>query len=169
MLEWLVVFHLLGIIFWVGTLLILTRVLAWHAAQPTPPTDLSVLERKLFFGGALAGVVITLVTGVWMLATLEWGPLDAKMVGGGFHIKLTFVFLLLVLTVVLKGKMDALAGNGEKPSAGTFKMLHGMVALLLLLTLITFFVIRPAMAEKKAKQRAEQVDTQSLLLPVVGD
>lgn len=154
MFAWLLVIHITGIVFWMGSLLLLTRVLAWHADQPPEvQSALPALEKKLFMGGIIPGLVLTLGAGILLLSDMNWGPLDAKVVGAGFHIKLTLVFFLVIATFVVMSKMQALAAGQGK--AGTFKALHGICAALFIGVLVVYFVVRPAMAEKKAKAATE--------------
>ena len=119
--SWILVFHLVGMVFWFGSLLLVTRILAWHVDQDdSMKPKLAELERKLMMGGAIPGAVITIVTGLWMLMELEWGPLDASTFGAGFHIKLTLIVLLVALHALIKIKAGALA-RGEGSSAGSFE------------------------------------------------
>lgn len=141
MIQWLLTIHITGIVFWMGTLLLLTRILAWHTQQNAEVgTALEQLERKLFFGGAIPGFVLTVGAGFWMLAVLHWGPLDAKVYGPAFHIKLTLVVVLTGLTFFIQSKMKSMADA----QASLFKALHGVVAALFIAILIVFFVMYQA-------------------------
>lgn len=157
--SWILVFHLVGIVFWVGSLLLLTRILAWHVGEDEAlKPRLAELERKLLAGGAGPGALIAIVTGLWMLIELEWGPLDSQMNGAGFHIKLTLVVLLIALHGLIQIKAGALA-RGEATSAKSFKVLHGVVGLLLIAIIASVLVIYPQMARKKAEQRTKETAT----------
>ncbi len=158
--SWILVFHLVGMVFWLGTLLLITRILAWHVDQEeSMKAKLVELERKLMMGGAIPGALITIITGLWMLIELEWGPLDAATFGAGFHIKLTLIVLLVALHALIKIKAGALA-RGESTSAKSFKALHGVCGLLLIAIIATVVVVYPKMKRKKAEQRSKEVTSQ---------
>ncbi len=137
MIDTLLVFHITGIVFWMGTLMLLTRIKAFGAEQEAAVQGpFQALSKKLFFGGIVPGIALVLLTGFTLLAAYDWAPLDAKAVGPRFHIKLTLVFVLLVLSgVVFKADLT------QKP-AKHFKMLHGVVATLFLAVLFVFFMMK---------------------------
>lgn len=162
LLPWLKVFKLTGIVFWMGSLLILTRVVAYRAAQTSTEVrdSLRALERKLFMGGVLPGLLLSLIFGTWILVELDWGPLIAKVSGAGFHIKLTFVFLLIGLTFWIKSMLGA-----DEPKPGTWKMLHGVVALLFIAALVSVIILYPKLREKKRQDAAQSQDEAALVVP----
>lgn len=134
--AWLKIIHIVGIVFWMGTLLIVTRVQAWSTGQ-TPEVRDSVkgLTSRLMMGGALPGAILVIGAGLMMLAKYDWSPLNASEVGPRFHIKLTFVFLLMVLSGIINGADTA------KKARGFFGMLHGVTASLFLGTVAVFYLM----------------------------
>lgn len=151
-LEWLKVFHVVGFIFWTAGLMILTRIQAFRAGEATAVQDrLAPLERKVYWGFAVAGFVLTLVSGLLLLHLFEWAPLKAKLSGAGFHIKLTFVVLLLGVHTVVHAKMN------QRAPAGLYKALHAITGTLLLAIVISVLVVRPIMYQRAQEKRAVPV------------
>ncbi len=82
--------HLIFMVTWFAGLFYLPRLFVYHA-QASDPTSLErfkLMERKLFWGIATPGGVLTLVFGMWLW--LGWFP----GAGGWLHAKLALVALL---------------------------------------------------------------------------
>ena len=147
--EWLKVFHVVGFIFWMGGLMVLTRIQAFRAGEAPEVQDrLAPLEKKVYWGFAVAGLVLTLLSGVLLLHLSGWLPLNSKLSGAGFHIKLTFVALLLGVHGVVHAKMK------QRAAAGLYKALHAITGTLLLAIVISVLVVRPIMYQKAQAKRA---------------
>ena len=65
--NWILVFHLFGLVFWIGSLTALIRLMVWRAAQ-TAETAIkaNTLEKQLLFGGVFIGMGISVLTGFIM-------------------------------------------------------------------------------------------------------
>jgi len=155
---WLKAFHFVGLIFWVGGLLVTTRICAIHAAEVDAAMRdrYHALEKRFYWGMGTAGFLLALVTGVWLLANQGFGQLDAATQGGAFHIKLTLVALLIVVHFMVLGGLKRLADTQEQVSPGKFKAYHVFISILMLASLIVVLPIRQAMYEKKVQQNAEE-------------
>jgi len=72
MVAWTLVFHIIGLVFWVGSLLVITQILAIHTEETSPETraTLGRLESKLLRGLAHPGAAIMVITG-FILLSLE--------------------------------------------------------------------------------------------------
>jgi uncharacterized membrane protein len=142
--NWILVFHLFGLVCWIGALIALTRLMAWRIEQPADIASATVvLEKKLLFGGAFLGMGISVVTGFIMLLQQEWGPLIPSVSGGGFHLKLLFVFALIVLTFVFQVQVVQHAAGGHGARASMLNRLYFVVLLLLLGALVSVYVLYP--------------------------
>ncbi|MGH9397827.1 MAG: hypothetical protein ACRD18_13385, partial [Terriglobia bacterium] len=66
MITWVVLFHIVGLVFWVGGLLVATALLGQHAAEEFPEgrAALGQAELRMISGMANPGAGITIVTGV---------------------------------------------------------------------------------------------------------
>lgn len=146
--NWLLVVHLLGIIFWMGGLLILSRMLGYHVKEELAvQTRLSAIEKRLYFGAVMPGLVLVLVTGIWMF--IERPEL---LKNPGFHMKLGLVFVGIVAQFVMQRFIGSLRDEPRKAPAGRYKALHAALGLVLIGILIAIFVVRRNFDLKQAQQ-----------------
>ena len=95
--------HILAIIAWMAGLLYLPRLFVYHAM--CAPDDrvgierFKTMERKLYYGIMMPGMVLTVVFGTWL-----W--LGYGITGGWMHAKFALVLVLLAYHVYL-GKLLA--------------------------------------------------------------
>jgi uncharacterized membrane protein len=143
--SWLKVVHLLGIILWMGTLLTLTRILAFHAAEaPALQGGFLTLERRIW-AASFVGMLLVVLSGTVMLALADFAHLNAKVAGAGFHIKLTLVVALIAVQIVLQQWMHRLHAAHGSVSAGRFKLLDRLAGALLLGVVVAVYVLYPMM------------------------
>lgn len=129
---WLLGFHLIGIVLWMGGLLSFSRILGYHTKElPSARPRLTFLEGRLNYLVAVPGAVLTIVFGIW----LTWSHGMAWFrVALWLHIKLLLVAVTLVLHVVLSVKHYQIrrAHPSAPMSRGLYAALHGTVGLLLI-------------------------------------
>ena len=132
--------HIIGIVLWMGGLLVLTRLLAFHCDLPEGAgAQLADFERNTYRFVAALGAGITFIAGLYMLFMKGDGvghyvsPKGAW--GATFHLKLTFVVVLLALDHVVMRKMKKLHRDGEG-SRSTFAKLHGAIAVLFIVIVV---------------------------------
>jgi putative membrane protein len=109
--AWVLVFHVIGFVFWMAGLLVLTQVLDLHAREPSPEarTTLSRLETRLLDGITHPGAVITLASGV-IFVVLRPEYLHQNWL----RAKLVLVAALVIVDLSVASRTRALvAGNGE--------------------------------------------------------
>ncbi len=94
MTPWLLVVHIVGIVMWVGGLMIVTLIFAQHTQETSPEASASLtrLEGKLFKSMAGPGALLTLISGVGLIATNRQ-DLHAPWL----HLKLSLVLILIIL------------------------------------------------------------------------
>ena len=99
---WVKAFHIIFMVTWFAGLFYLPRLFVYHAMA----TDrvgierFKIMERKLFFGIATPGAVLTILFGIW---TLSYN-LHGYMQMGWMHAKLGLVALLVLYHLYL-GKL----------------------------------------------------------------
>jgi len=135
---WLLVFHLFGVIFWVGSLLLITSLLAMVPDEVGLPKERFIMiASRLFYGGCNIGGAVTLLFGI----ALMMGDKDVLR-HGWFHIKLGLVFILLLVHLRLHRRIVALSDNPSSVTRVEFRVIHGVVSLLLL-AILAMAVMRP--------------------------
>lgn len=126
MVAWTLVFHIIGLVFWLGSLLAVTHVLAIHVEEEFPEARaaLSRLESKLLRGFAHPGAAIMVITGI-ILVVEEPIFLRAYWL----HAKLVLVAVLVALDLRVTFRARALQQGTAQLSRIECMALHGAVAL----------------------------------------
>ena len=125
--------HIIGVVFWLGGLLVLTRLLKMSVAEGALPdgarTSVAQMIKRGYFGFVISGAVLSLGSGIYQILERGFGFYMAQ---GWFHGKLTLVIILLVVTIVFGAQVKgAAAGRSVKP--GLVGMLHGVTSASLVL------------------------------------
>ena len=112
MLAWLLAVHLLGMVFWVGALVVLTRVLAAHSEETNTETRTTLvrIERWVFNRIVHPGLVVTLLAGVALIFT---NP-DYFLHANWLHAKLLLTILLIGLDLWLYVRAGAQEAGREQ-------------------------------------------------------
>ena len=137
--AWALVFHVIGIVFWVGGLLTTTTVLGIHTRQESPDArvPLEHLEVKLLKGMAHPGAAITILAGltvVWMQPSYihqHW-----------LHAKLFLVAILATLDLVVYMRTKAFHKGEIKLQRRECLILHGAISLVFL-GIVILVLIKP--------------------------
>ena len=90
---WIKAWHVIFMVTWFAGLFYLPRLFVYHAMSDDPIGNerFKIMERKLFWGIATPGGVLTIAFGLWMLS-LSW---DGYLSAGWMHAKLALVALLI--------------------------------------------------------------------------
>jgi len=139
MVAWTLVFHIVGLVFWVGSLLVVTQVLAIHAEEVTPETSatLSRVESKLLKGLAHPGAAIMVVTGFILVSH------DPKLLQQHWlHVKLLLVVILVALDLRLTFRARAFQDGKIVVTRRECMVLHGAISLVFLVIVI-LVVVKP--------------------------
>jgi protoporphyrinogen IX oxidase len=135
---WLLVFHLFGVIFWIGSLLLITSLLAMVSDEVGVAKERFIMiSSTLFYGGCNIGGAITLLFGI-LLMVAQKGVLRE----GWFHVKLGLVFILLLVHLRLHRRIVALSDNPSSVTRVEFRAIHGVVSLLLL-AILAMAILKP--------------------------
>ena len=131
----LLVGHVLGLVFWVGGLLVTSMALTRHTQEASADARqaLARLERIYLRGLADPGALLTILAGVSLIMTNSSYYLHAPWL----HIKLTFVLLLV-------GLHGIVAVRTKRFSTGRITMQRSEARLLVLATLFLFLSILTA-------------------------
>jgi putative membrane protein len=130
------VFHLFGVILWIGSLLVISSMMALVPDEVGAARErLIVITRRLFHVSSNIGAIVTVVFGIFVVM------LDPSvMMHGWMHAKIALVLVLLFFHVKLYRRVIALESDPGSATRREFSMLHGIVSLLLLLILVLVLV-----------------------------
>lgn len=136
---WLSAFHIVGLILWMGGLVTLARLLGHHSGLESKEARDALIpfEKKSYLMAILPGFLLTLGTGVALLlgngVSYYLDPQGAW--GATFHLKLTFIVVLIGLDQFIFFKMRKLHVEDEG-SRGLFMALHGIVGLIFIVIVV---------------------------------
>ncbi len=139
MVAWTLVFHIIGLVFWLGSLLVVTQILAIHTEETSPETraTLGRLESKLLRGLAHPGAAIMVITGFLLVSH---DPVYLRE--HWLHAKLLLVVVLVALDLRLTFRARELQEGKIELSRRECMFLHGAISLVFLAILI-LVLIRP--------------------------
>jgi putative membrane protein len=139
MVAWTLVFHMTGLVFWLGSLLVVTHILAIHTAETSPEARAALgrLESKLLQGLAHPGAAIMVVTG-FILVSHDPTYLREHWL----HAKLLLVVILAALDLRVTFRARAYQEGSIELSRGECMALHGAIALVFFAILI-LVLVRP--------------------------
>ena len=138
LISWAIVFHLFGVIIWIGNLLVIATMLSLSSEEVGAARErLIVVSRRLFQIGCNLGALATVFFGI-ILILLN----PAVLMVGWLHTKLVLVLVLLYLHYRLYRRILNLENDPSGASAREFKMIHGIVSALLL-AILALAVLKP--------------------------
>jgi protoporphyrinogen IX oxidase len=125
MVAWTLVFHIIGLVFWLGSLLVISHILAVHAEEPSPDAraTLGRVETKLFKGLAHPGAALMVITGTLLVVQ---DPYYLRQ--HWLHMKLLLVLILIVLDLRLYFRTMAFQAGKIKLTRGECMAMHGAIA-----------------------------------------
>jgi len=133
MTGWILVFHLTGLVFWLGSLLVVTHILAFHSEEPFAEVReaLGRLEVKLLKGLAHPGAAVMVISGI-------------LLIGGNPHYlherwlqaKLVLVALLIILDLRVYFRARAFLAGSVELRRRECMALHGAISLVFFAILI---------------------------------
>ena len=148
MVAWTLVFHLIGLVFWLGGLLVVTHTLAMHAEEDSPEARAALgrLESKLLRGLAHPGAAIMVITGFILVGH------DPNLLRQHWlHAKLLLVVILIALDLRVTFRARAFQEGTVEMTRGECMALHGAIALvftaILILVLVKPFSPHPPHAQ----------------------
>jgi protoporphyrinogen IX oxidase len=140
LLGWMLVFHVLGFVFWMGSLLVVTQLMGVHtrSASAEVRETLGRFEGKLFNGIAHPGAIIVILSGILMFS------INPEYYGRAtwMRVKLSLVALMVVLDVIAYASHRKLRAGGSKLTRGRCMTLHGMISIAFIGILI-MVLVRP--------------------------
>jgi putative membrane protein len=138
LISWAIVFHLFGVIIWIGNLLVIASMLSLATEEVGAARErLIVVSRRLFQIGGNLGALATVFFGI-ILILLD----PTVLMVGWLHAKLVLVLVLLYFHYRLYRRILNLENDPSGASAREFKMIHGIVSALLL-AILALAVLKP--------------------------
>ena len=139
---WIKWIHVVGVFVYAGGFLTLTRMLgkAVRYESVESRTDSYATLKRMHKFVDWGGLGMMLIAGLFMLADDPAGKHYMKE--GYFHMKLTFILILLVCDFLTTKKLFALNAEGPQPRATFFRIMHGIVGLCIVGIFAAIYMVR---------------------------
>lgn len=127
---WVILFHVVGLVFWIGGLLVVTAMLGQHAMESSPEAGaaLGLAEMRMLKGMANPGAVITIVTGILLVYTRPAYYLHVTW----FQAKAILVICLIVLHAMTYSRTSRFVRGQLWVPRKNWMILHGAISLVFL-------------------------------------
>ena len=91
---WVKAFHIIFMVTWFAALFYLPRLYVYHASTEDSISleRFKIMERKLFWGIATPGAIITIILGFWLIALMDFSILSSLWL----QLKIALVTLLVI-------------------------------------------------------------------------
>ncbi|MCK4706440.1 MAG: protoporphyrinogen oxidase HemJ [Gammaproteobacteria bacterium] len=135
---WLKAFHIIFMVTWFAALFYLPRLYVYHASAEDSISmqRFKIMERKLFWGIATPGAIITIILGFWLIAMMEYSILATPWL----QLKIALVALLVVYHVWCGKLMIDFKNDQNTHSHKWYRVFNelpvfGLIAIILLVEL----------------------------------
>lgn len=135
---WIKALHIIFMVTWFAGLFYLPRLFVYHAlAEDRPSIErFKVMERKLYFGIMLPGMVLTIVFGLWL-----W--LGYGFAGGWLHAKLVLVGVLIAHQFWLGKLMRDFRDDKNRHGHVFYRWINEIPAAPILFLVVILVVVKP--------------------------
>ena len=139
MVAWMLVAHLIGLVFWVGSLLAVTHVLAVHTQESSEEARAALgrLETKLLKGLAHPGAVIMTISGIALLFLLPYALRETWM-----YLKIILILILVALDLRVTFRAKAFQAGKVALQRSECMMLHGVISAIFL-AIVVLVIVKP--------------------------
>lgn len=143
MMLWAKAFHIIFMVTWFSGLFYLPRLFVYHAmaTDEISIARFKIMERKLYFGIATPGMLLTILFGAWVVGYNVPGYMHA----GWFHAKMGIAALLVLYHLYLGKLLFAFKANRNQHSHVFYRILNEVPVVLLAIAVI-LVVVKPLAA-----------------------
>jgi putative membrane protein len=134
---WLKAFHIIFVVSWFAGLFYLPRLFVYHsqAADAASNERFKVMERKLYRGIMLPGMVLTVASGLWLVFGYGFN-------GGWLHAKMALVAVLIAYHFWLQKLLGDFARDANRRSHVFYRWVNE-IPTLLLVAIVILVVVKP--------------------------
>ena len=138
---WVKAFHIVFMVTWFAGLFYLPRLFVYHAmAEDAISIErFKVMERKLYYGIATPGAIITIALGVWMLVDYAWRMYANQ---GWLHVKLALVAVLIVYHIYCGKLLNDFKHDRNRHSHVWYRWFNEF-PVLILIAVVVLAVVKP--------------------------
>lgn len=130
------VFHIFGVILWVGSLLLISSLMALVPDEVGVARErVIVVARRLFKVSSNIGAAVAIIFGIFAILAEP-----AVLAQGWLHVKILLVLVMLAAHVRLNLRIIALENDAGAATRREFSIIHGIISALLLVILFLVFL-----------------------------
>jgi putative membrane protein len=139
---WLKAFHIIFMVTWFAGLFYLPRLYVYHASSEDSISQerFKIMERKLFWGIATPGGIITIVLGIWLTSIMGFQILSTTW----FQIKLAIVVFLVIYHIWCGKLLFDFRDDNNKHSHVWYRVFNE-VPVFALIAIILLVELQPAL------------------------
>lgn len=137
---WIKAFHIIFMVTWFSGLFYLPRLFVYHAqcTDEISNARFKIMEKKLFFGIATPGGILTLIFGLWLLNFNFSGYMHMPWM----HLKLSLVLLLIIYHIYLSKLLYHFKHNNNQHNHVFYRWLNE-VPIFFLVTIVLLVILKP--------------------------
>lgn len=137
---WVKAFHIVFVVTWFAGLFYLPRLYVYHAmAKDQISIDrFKIMERKLYFGIATPGAVLTIALGIWLLSFNFHGYMQQMWM----HLKLSLVLIVIAYHIYL-GKLLRDFKYDRNTHGDKYYRILNEIPVLFLIAIVVLAVVKP--------------------------
>lgn len=138
---WLKALHLIFMVTWFAGLFYLPRLFVYHAMSDDQASieRFKIMERKLYFGIMMPGMILTLIFGIWMLFSYAWETYSQSL---WLHIKLCLLVVLVAYHLHC-GKLLMDFKHDRNQHSHVFYRWYNEFPVLILVAIVLLATIKP--------------------------
>lgn len=138
---WLKALHLIFMVTWFAGLFYLPRLFVYHAMSDdqTSIERFKIMERKLYFGIMMPGMILTLLFGIWMLISYAWEIYSQSL---WLYIKLGLLIVLVIYHLHC-GKLLLDFKNDRNQHSHIFYRWYNEFPVLILFIIVILATLKP--------------------------
>jgi len=138
---WLKALHLIFMVTWFAGLFYLPRLFVYHAMSDDQASieRFKIMERKLYFGIMIPGMILTLIFGIWMLFSYAWETYSQSL---WLHIKLCLLVVLVAYHLHC-GKLLMDFKHDRNQHSHVFYRWYNEFPVLILVAIVLLATIKP--------------------------
>lgn len=137
---WVKAFHIIFMVTWFAALFYLPRLFVYHAEANDKISNqrFKIMERKLYYGIATPGAVITIFLGFWLIHQLGSGVLSTFWL----QAKLALVFVLVIYHIYCGMLLNDFKHDNNKRSHVWYRWFNEL-PVLILVAIILLVELKP--------------------------
>jgi putative membrane protein len=138
---WVKAFHVISMVTWFAAIFYLPRLFVYHcmSEDKTSIERFKIMERKLYFGIATPGALLTIILGTYLV--MAYGSEWVK-VSGWFHAKMVLVVLLIIYHLDCGRRLFQFK-NDKNTRSHVFYRWYNEIPVLFLIGIIILAEVKP--------------------------